>query len=88
MVIIENMKRKHILPWRKVANEGIVLSADKDEAHIFNETAMMIWEMLDGRNSIDEISARLCKEYNISKRAAVQDIRRFIGILKSKGLVE
>lgn len=82
------MKRKDNLPWRKVDDEGIILSANKDEAHILNESAMIIWEMLDGRHSIDNIAEKLSQEYAISKKTALQDVNCFLKSLRTKELAE
>ncbi|MEO0225374.1 MAG: PqqD family protein [candidate division WOR-3 bacterium] len=82
------MKRKASLPWRKVDDEGIVLSDNKDEAHILNESALMIWEMLDGQSSSEMIARRLSREYEIPEKIALRDVKKFLKELRVRGLVE
>lgn len=82
------MKRKTQLPWRRIDGEGVVLSTTKDEAHILNDTAILIWEMLDGRHTVDEIADRLTSEYSIPRKNALADVNQFIKMLRSKELVE
>ena len=82
------MKRKPNLPWRKIDDEGIILSAGKDEAHIVNDTAIMIWEMLDGSYDLEDISGALCDRYGIDKETARNDVLEFVGQLRQRGLME
>jgi hypothetical protein len=82
------VKRKTQLPWRRIDGEGVVLSTTKDEAHILNETALLIWEMLDGRHTIAEMAERVASEYSVPKKSALADVNQFVRALRSKDLIE
>lgn len=75
------------LAWRKVDDEGIILDMANDQAHILNEVAIEMWNLMDGNNSIQDISENICKEYEVEMEQALKDTMEFAGKLFEKGLI-
>jgi methyltransferase-like protein len=68
---------------RKTGNEYVLVPvtnniADMDSVYTLNETGAFIWELIDGKRSIEEIIRMLTNEYNIDETTASQDILLFI----------
>jgi len=75
------------LAWRKVDNEGIILDTANDQAHILNKVAIEMWNLMDGTNSIQDISEHICKEYEVEMEQALKDTIEFAETLVEKGLI-
>jgi len=68
---------------RKTGNEYVLVPianniADMNSVYTLNETGAFIWELIDGRKSVEEIINRLTEEYDIDYDSASQDVFSFI----------
>ena len=68
---------------RKTGNEYVLVPianniADMNSVYTLNETGAFIWELIDGRKSVEEIINRLTEEYDIDYDSASKDIFSFI----------
>lgn len=62
--------------------------ADMQELYMPNETGEFIWNMLDGKHSVDNIAAALAEEFNVPQDEAMRDAHEFVGWLIKRGLVQ
>ncbi len=81
-------RKKNDTPWNVIDDEAVVLNLDSGHYYILNETGCRIWELLDGKSSIDDIADKICQEYEVDRNAAQKDTVRIISELEEEKLVE
>ncbi|MCU0691236.1 MAG: PqqD family peptide modification chaperone [Polyangiaceae bacterium] len=73
----------------KVTRDGsgryFLFAADSGKTRYLNETASFVWDRCDEGLSIDDISARLASEYDVSQSNAHADIRSLVDQLAEAG---
>lgn len=80
------------LVTRCIAGETIVVpvsgnAGDLDSIYTLNEVGSLVWQLLDGHISINQIVSTVCKDYDVGKGEAEKDIIEFIGSLQAAGLI-
>ena len=79
---------------RKVAGENLVvgqgrLNADMTKVISLNDTAVLLWNKLSGRDfSIDDAAAVLISHFGIPQDQALADATRWADSLRSCGVIE
>lgn len=73
---------------RKTGNEYVLVPvtnniADMDSVYTLNETGAFIWEHIDGKRSLSEITDLLVQEYEIEYEIAKDDIISFVENMKA-----
>ena len=58
------------------------------EAFELDEVGEIVWESIDGKTSLEEISEKISTKYNINREIVIKDIQEFCKDLIEKGLVE
>jgi len=77
-----------IVVLRKEFDDWAVLfNPDTAEAVGVNPVGVAIWEMLDGRKSIEDIAARINQDFSNVPGSAAQEIKIFIEDLTRRGFV-
>jgi len=72
----------------EIDGETLILNPDTFAVTKLNETAGRIWEMLEERPSVDQLTERVSSEFAGADRQSVrQDIVQFLGRLEEIGLV-
>lgn len=77
---------------RHVGDETIIVPvrahvADLEALYTLNEIGSMIWKLLDGHTSAQQIAAAICETYDVTPKAALQDVNEFLNALEAAGLV-
>ena len=72
---------------RKTGNEYVLVPianniADMDSVYTLNETGAFIWELIDGKRSVEEIIGMVTREYDTDSATASSDVLLFIDNLK------
>jgi hypothetical protein len=65
----------------------VILDPGKGNVRVVNDVGYAIWKLLDGHNTIAQISTEICNEYDVTENQADEDIRLFISDLAHRGLV-
>ena len=66
----------------------MLYDSNTDKVHILNETGIIIWELLDGKNTIPWIENELVEKFtDIPKETISKDLAEIIEKLKSEGLI-
>jgi hypothetical protein len=81
-------KKAQDTPWNIIDEEAVLLNLDSGHYYILNETGCRIWEMLDGKNTVADIAANICLEYDAEEETALQDTGRILRELLEEKLVE
>jgi hypothetical protein len=63
------------------------LPKDATKTFEFDLLGQMVWQHCDGKTSVQQISRKLAKTYNVSEREAQVATEKFLMLLARKGLV-
>lgn len=79
--------------YRKIASEFILVpvrkkSADLNSIYLLNEIAGLIWELIDARRSLEEISRIVIETYDAGQEAIWNDLEYFLQQLIQIGAVQ
>ena len=80
-------KRSENTASRIIENEAVIVIPEEGLVRILNEAGARIWQLFDGKNSIEQIINIICSEFDVSVEEAERDITAFIKILKEKNMV-
>ena len=80
------VKVKSVLT-RVVDGEAVAVDPQAAMLHALNPTATRIWEWIDGTTSEDELTARLCREFAVSKETARQDVAKLLDEFEQLGIL-
>jgi hypothetical protein len=78
---------------RKIEGELVIvplisgIGDTDDELYTLNETGQAIWDLLDGKNSIQDIIKKLTTEYDASDEEVKQDILGLVKELVSRRIL-
>ncbi len=77
---------------RSVAGETIVVPirsnvGDLDSIYTFNEVGALIWSLIDGSRTVDEIAGAVVDEFDVDLDEARRDVVQFVSTLSEAGLV-
>jgi methyltransferase-like protein len=71
---------------KKTGNEYVLVPvtnniADMDSVFTLNETGAFIWELIDGKKSVEDLIEAVIKEYDVDSITATTDVFSFINNL-------
>lgn len=86
-------KKNSELAWRIIDNETVIIpldeqTADFEKIELLNRTATRIWELIDGKNTVEKIIDKICEEYEIEREEAQKEVISFINKLEKRNLVK
>ena len=93
MVNLESRYQKDpSMVHRDILGESILVPirqnvGDLDSIYSLNETASRAWALIDGENSLLEISEQITLEFEVEEQQATQDLLELIAQLESIGAV-
>ncbi len=64
----------------------VLVSVDSDVLEL-SETAAVIWRLIDGRRTVDDIALLLVQQYDIDTPTALADVAELLGRLARMGAV-
>jgi hypothetical protein len=78
---------------RKTGSEYVLVPvtdniADMDSVYTLNETGAFIWELIDGKRTLNEIIQVLISEYDIPEDTAIKDVFEFVQNLENYLIIE
>ena len=73
--------------FRRINDECLLIPltdniADMDSLYRLNETGVFIWELIDGKRDIRDITARMAEEFGVGPDEAEKDILEFLEQVK------
>ncbi len=80
------------LVTRNIGGETIIVPVeghvgDLDCIYTLNGVGSTIWQLIDGENTIDQIAAEICDQYEVTIEEAHQDVADLIDSLQEAGLI-
>ena len=87
------MKIKDGFIMKDVAGSKVVLPLGERQAEIrgiitFNDIGAEVFNMLDGTNSVEEIIAKIVKDYDAPYETVAADVNKLVEKMRIHGLVE
>ena len=67
--------------------EAVILSPSENMGRRVNPVGAPIWELVDGRRTVDEIATVLTTEFDVNYSQARQSTEDFVETLVAKGLL-
>lgn len=81
-------KKKKGLSERRLGDEVMLYDQEADKVHILNQTGAILWNLLDGEKSLQEIEDYFLRQFpDIKKDDLSKDIKEIIERLKEEGLI-
>lgn len=89
---MKHFNKKSGLVTRKISGETIIVPVeghvcDMDAIYTLNEVGSVIWQLIDGHNTLDKIVAAVCDEYDVTPEEAHRDVVELIDSLEATGLI-
>lgn len=78
---------------RRVGREALLVpvrnrAGDLDSIFTLNETAILVWEALDGKTPLEAVVERICRDFDVDPDRAAADAGEIVGTLVEAGLLE
>lgn len=73
--------------WRVIEGEAVILSLDTKILRGLNAVGSRVWELIDGRRSVDEIVDVIAREFATERTRAAPDVDAFVQALLDRSLV-
>ncbi len=67
--------------------EAIIINLSNGVYYSMDKVGGLIWELIDGRYSLEEMVTALCARYDVSAEKAKSDVERLLGELVQENLV-
>ena len=85
---IDYPKRHPDSSFRPIGDEGgLVVLPGKAEVKVLNPAAILIFGMLDGTHSLDQIAEKVTGDFDVSLETAMTDLQAFLEELASQGML-
>ena len=66
---------------------GVLVNMDTADTLALNPTAMLVWSLIDGQRSVDEIAREVMEQFEDAPESVVQDVEDLLGTLSEDGFV-
>lgn len=73
--------------WQFMDDGVVLVLPEEGELRVLNEVGTTIWQLIDGRRTLQHITEELVKKYEVSPREARKDLRAFVDQLEAGRLI-
>ena len=81
-------RRHNDSSFRPIGDEGgLVVLPGKAEVKVLNPAAILIFGLLDGNHSLDQIADRVTADFDVSRETAMTDLHAFLEELAAHGML-
>ncbi|MGM0442461.1 MAG: PqqD family protein [Elusimicrobiota bacterium] len=77
---------KNIVP-RRIDGKYYIVEPGKQILHSLNETGTFIFSLLKKEKNSEKIVKALCREFDVDKHKAEEDLKKFIDRMKEKEII-
>lgn len=84
----ERPRRTREVRLERRADDNLLVDGSGDTLLLLNDTALALWELCDGTNTVDEMVAAVVQLFQADPREVRQDVVRTIDRLREVGAVE
>ncbi len=79
-------KKNMFVRWNSV--KGDVYIAKGEEAFKIDEIGQIVWNMIDGKTTLEDIIKAIVNKYEVDYNRVVLDVKSFCDDLLTQGLIE
>lgn len=72
---------------RTIDGSAVIVLADTGELNVLNPVGTLIWELVDGTHSVQEIADAVQAEYAVSLQQALKDTEEFLQQLLDSSVI-
>ena len=80
-------RNDHKIAWRVIDGQAVILSLEDKQIRGLNPVGTFIWELLDGKTSLDQIEQNVLEEFNVDLAEVREDIQEFIKSLMKNEMI-
>lgn len=74
--------------WLRVSeDETVIVDQDNSSLHVVNETALALWELCNGENTVDEMVTAICELFGESAAGVRRDVEGTLARFDAAGLL-
>jgi hypothetical protein len=85
----ERPVRRSSVVSKKLGDETVLYDRETRAIHVLNPTAILVWELCDGKHSPEDMEESLRAEFQADEKAGVlEDVRLIIDRFRTEGLLE
>lgn len=81
------LQRNKLVLWRELAGEAVLLDPVAGCSYNLNQTGTLIWKLLDGQHSMQDIAATLSDTYQTAYEQVAQDVAHVLEDLRQNNLL-
>ena len=74
--------------FRQEQDEAILFNPDNSDIVVINSTGCFIWPMCNGKNTKENIAAKIAEKFDVDKKKASKDLEGFISDLEKRNFLE
>lgn len=79
--------RNSIVLWRELDGEAILLDPQEGCSYNLNKVGTLIWKLLDGKHTIEDIAVAICEAYEVEYERALRDVEKLLDNLRQHKLL-
>ncbi len=81
------LQRNTTVLWRELEGEAILLNPKEACSYNLNHVGTLIWKMLDGEHTPNEIAKTIYEMYEVEYEQALQDVEHLLDELSDNNLL-
>lgn len=81
------LQRNTKILWRELDGEAVLLNPKAGCSYNLNHVGTLIWKMLDGSHTAEQIAAAICEAYEVEYAQALSDVETIIAELSENALL-
>jgi hypothetical protein len=75
------------LPWRVIEDCLVIVHLQDETVISLNETGAELWNLIDGKHSVEELINYLTDNFEVDSQMALDDVHFFISYLLEKEVI-
>jgi len=84
---VSRPRRNPEVAFREYDGEAVVVLPSGAEISVLNPAGGLIFRLLDGTRTVDELVHEVCREFEVSREQAEEDVRAFLEELQGHRLL-
>ncbi len=81
------LQRNTAVLWRELDGEAVLLDPALGCSYNLNRVGTLVWKLLDGEHSRDDIVSAICAAYEVEQAQALQDVAALLADLRQNNLL-
>ena len=83
----KTIRRNNTIPFKIIDSKVLILDQDNSKLRELNETASMIWMLIEQPKTVEFLVKEILKEYDVKEIDVLTDIENFVNLYQEKQLI-